>query len=331
MNRKEFIKTAASAATVGAWRTGIAEVESPVPSFRWVELERHPANPVLSAVPNTWEAIWFVVDAVIKVGGEYRMYYSAAVADDKKKSQLGLAVSRDGVRWERHKANPIWQNAWHHFLRDVRVRQFGSSDFWLYYSDGDRHLDLAHSADGIRWTNDAHNPILTPSQPWEDFVMQPCVLKTGDTWRMWYSTYGRKPRVTGYAMSADGIHWTKHPANPVFPLGPAGAWDDYSAFQPSVIEQDGCFHMVYTGSSKTNETGYRLGYAWSRDGLRWTKSPLNPIISPGAQGAWDGGKVSCPTLVRSGTDTFNIYYSGARTPTATYEGIGFVRAKLEKQ
>ncbi len=324
MNRRSFIKAAVSVVSVYPWRGAIA-----TPSFRWGELERHSANPVLRAVPNSWEAIWFVVDSVIEAGGEYRMYYSAAVASDKKTSKLGLATSRDGVTWERHKANPIWQNAWHNFLRDVRVRQFGPEDFWIYYSDGDRHLDLARSTDGIHWTNYAHNPILKPSQAWEDLVMQPSVLKTGDTWRMWYSTYGRKPRVTGCATSTDGIHWNKHAANPVLPLGSPGEWDDYSAFQPAVFEQDGCFHMIYTGSCKANETGYRLGYAWSKNGLSWTKSPQNPIVAPGAKGAWDGGKISCPTLLRTGPRTFNIYYSGARTPTATYEGIGLVRAQLE--
>ena len=166
-------------------------MDLPSPSFRWVELERHSANPVLRTVPNTWEAIWFVVDAVIEVGGEYRMYYSAAIASDKKKSQLGLAVSRDGVLWERHKANPIWQNAWHHFLRDVRVCRFGPSDFWLYYSDGDRHLDLARSTDGIRWTNDARNPILTP-------FARPCCAPGESRPRRDRCQVAESPRNNGY-------------------------------------------------------------------------------------------------------------------------------------
>jgi hypothetical protein len=114
------------------------------------------------------------------------------------------------------------------------------------------------------------------------------------------------------------------------PLGRSGEWDDYSAFQPAVLEQDGCFHMIYTGSCRTNETGYRLGYAWSKDGLSWTKSPQNPIVAPGGKGLWDGGKISCPTPLRTSADTFNIYYSGARSPTATYEGIGLLRARLKK-
>lgn len=160
--------------------------------------------------------------------------------------------------------------------------------------------------------------------------MQPSVLRHGNTWRMWYSTYGRKPRVTGLATSRDGIRWEKYHENPVLPLGAPGEWDDYSAFQPCVVEQDGWFHMLYNCSCKTNPTGYRIGDTWSEDGIVWTKSPQNPIIQPGPRGSWDADKVSCPTLLRVGRNAFHLYYSGARNPTATYEGIGLICARLEK-
>ena len=104
--------------------------------------------------------------------------------------------------------------------------------------------------------------------------MQQRVLRIGDKWYMWYSTYDGKPRVTGIATSKDGIHWNKYKDNPVLPLGKPGEWDDYSAFQPSVFLQDGCFYMIYTGSSKANPTGYRWGYAYSQDGVHWNKPML---------------------------------------------------------
>ena len=298
--------------------------------FRW-QMTRHPGNPLLRARPGTWEAAWFVVESVIRVDRKLYLYYCGARAGGNKTSSLGLAVSDDGAKWQRHPDNPIWPyKHWDHFLRDVRVHRLGPTDFWMIYSDGDQHLDLARSADGIRWHNDDRSPILKPSQSWEHYVMQPRILRTDDRWLMWYSTYGRKPRVTGYATSRDGIRWDKYGKNPVLPLGKPGAWDDYSAFQPFVFRQDGRFHMIYNGSSRRSPTGYRWGYAWSSDGIAWTKSPDNPIFVPGSKGAWDGGKVSCPTLVRTGPDTFDIYYCGAQAPAATYLGIGLVRARLAK-
>ena len=296
--------------------------------YRWT-LERHSGNPVLRALPGTWEASWFTVDDVIKVDGEFWMYYGGSDRGNKN-TQLGMAISDDGVKWRRHPDNPIWESGWSHFLRDVRVYRFDISDFWMYYSDGDRHIDLARSSDGIRWENYMDNPVLERSQPWEDLLMQERILRINEKWYMWYSTYSGKPRVTGMAMSQDGVKWQKYEGNPVLTLGKPGRWDDFSAFQPNVFYRDGHFHMIYTGSSRENPTGYRLGYAVSRDGIHWEKSPQNPVFAPGNEEAWDGGKVSCPTLMPTGRHTFNIYYAGAARPDATYQGIGLARAGLRK-
>jgi hypothetical protein len=308
--------------------TGDTKGETAFP-YRWV-LSRYRGNPVLRAIPGTWEAEWFVAESVISVRDQIYMYY---LGSDKgnRNSQLGIAFSKDGITWTRSRHNPIWKNAWDFLLRDVRVYQFGDSDFWLYYSDYDRHIDLARSADGIHWTNYRHNPVLNVSQPWESLIMQESVLKMGEQWLMWYSTYNGKPRVTGLATSMDGIAWVKHEGNPVIRLGAPGEWDDYSVFQPVVFHQDGYFHMLYTGSSKANPTGYGWGYALSKDGIHWLKSPDNPVFSPGPAGSWDAGKACCHPILRTASDRFNIYYGGAASPDDTYRGIGLVQARLVRQ
>jgi beta-1,2-mannobiose phosphorylase / 1,2-beta-oligomannan phosphorylase len=308
-------------------------------SFRWIDINRH-SEPVLRARPGTWEDNWFCVDKVIQVDDQMRMYYEASAPGKNTAMSLGVAFSKDGIAWERYSKNPIWQKEsngvqnWHNFLRDVRVYQFGPADFRMYYSDGDQHIDLAFSKDGLEWENYESNPVLTRTQDWEDLVMQESILRINDLdWRMWYSTYEKvpkKPRVTGYATSTDGIHWTKFKDNPMFELGEKGTWDDFSTFQPCVFQQDGYFHMLYTGSSKTNPTGYKFGYAWSKDGIAWTKSLQNPLFV-GVAGDWDGGKVTGHEVFRTGPNTYNIYYTGAVTPTAPKVAIGLIQAKLIKE
>ena len=305
------------------------------PPFRWTQMERHPENPILSARPDTWESQWFIVDTVLQVDGRWWMYYDGAGPHDKKSTALGLAFSDDAVHWERAKDNPIWTKAgnWSNFLRDVRIHRFeGESGFWMYYSDGDRHIDLARSDDGVHWKNIPENPVLVPSQDWEHLIMQESVLKRDSgQWLMWYSTYGSKPRVTGLATSSDGLHWRKHSGNPVLQLGKPGEWDDYSAFQPWVFYRDGYYHMIYTGSNRSSPTGYQFGYAWSPDGITWQNSPDNPVFSPSREkGAWDAGKVSMHVLLETSEETFNIYYSGGASPEATYTGIGLIRARLTR-
>jgi len=303
--------------------------------FRWTHIERLPENPILQARPGTWESQWFIVDTVMKVDGRLWMYYDGAGPNDKKTTALGLAFSDDGIRWQRHPGNPIWtkEGNWSNFLRDVRVHRFeGEPGFWMYYSDGDRHIDLARSDDGVHWKNIPENPVLKPSQDWEDLVMQESVLKRGPgQWMMWYSTYGRKARVTGLATSHDGIHWTKYQGNPVLRIGAPGEWDDYSAFQPWVFYRHGYYHMIYTGSAGKS-TRYEFGYAWSRDGIVWHKSADNPVFRVSAEkGAWDAGKMAMHVLYESREDTFFIYYSGGSEPNTTYSGIGAFRARLTKQ
>ena len=68
--------------------------------YKW-DLERHPRNPVLRAVPGTWEATWFVVDDVILMDSKFYMYYSGSDESSNRNSQLGLAFSEDGITWTR--------------------------------------------------------------------------------------------------------------------------------------------------------------------------------------------------------------------------------------
>ena len=43
------------------------------PLFRWVDLQRHPANPLMRAIPGTWETQWFVVSTAIPVNGRLHL------------------------------------------------------------------------------------------------------------------------------------------------------------------------------------------------------------------------------------------------------------------
>jgi predicted GH43/DUF377 family glycosyl hydrolase len=45
------------------------------------------------------------------------------------------------------------------------------------------------------------------------------ILKEGDTWRMWYTGYDgtrEGAKLLGLATSTDGLHWTRHSANPIY-------------------------------------------------------------------------------------------------------------------
>lgn len=73
---------------------------------------------------------------------------------------------------------------------------------------------LIESHQGVQLKMHSPRPtevILRRDQPWEDSTLyDPVVILDGDRYRLWYRTnFNSPPFHTGYAESADGIHWTK--------------------------------------------------------------------------------------------------------------------------
>ena len=73
---------------------------------------------------------------------------------------------------------------------------------------------LIESLDNVRQILHSPQPrevVIEADRPYEDGLMyDPVVIKEGARYRMWYRTnYYSLPPHTGYAESADGIHWTK--------------------------------------------------------------------------------------------------------------------------
>jgi predicted GH43/DUF377 family glycosyl hydrolase len=121
------------------------------------------------------------------------------------------------------------------------VREGG--EYRMYYGARTRSgyaIGLATSTDGISWTkyNDPvtsdelyaeSDPVLVADTDWEfTTVDRPRVVKSPDGWVMIYQAGTIEKR--GLAISDDGIHWEKYPANPIFtrdafPIPNARTWD----------------------------------------------------------------------------------------------------------
>ncbi len=180
------------------------------------------------------------------------------------------------------------------------------------------------------WDKYLGNPILSKSNEifddrvdWDYFCAADCsILKDSNTYKMWYTGAGQtntdneiRVRI-GYAYSSDGISWTKYENNPV--LGPTpGAWDYVGLETVSVLfDHEGTeterYKMWYAGVDD-EETGlYSFGYAYSSDGIEWTKYEGNPILEAGQPDSWESGSPEGPTVIKD-NGIFKMWYGAVDT------------------
>jgi hypothetical protein len=116
--------------------------------------------------------------------------------------------------------------------------------------------------------------------------------------------------------------WTKYAGNPVFGVGPSGSWDSSGVGTPSVLFKGGRYELWYSGHSGANSS-YRIGFATSPDGVNWTRSEDNPVLTTGSPGAWDSGYVMVPHVVFH-DGIYKMWFRGTDDPIySAHAGIGY--------
>ena len=185
---------------------------------------------------------------------------------------------------------------------------------------------------GLTGTGWKKNPtyVLGPgaAASWDNSgVWAPCVIKDGDTYKMWYTGSDGVTLRIGYATSSDGISWTKFGANPVFNVGTAGSWDDQGVSEPWVIKEDSTYKMWYVG---VHGIAYQIGFATSINGISWTRNGI--ALSPGAGG--DSSVIYRPTVIKDGS-SYIMWYGGSSDGNifkifSAYSGDGWFWEKYDK-
>lgn len=123
------------------------------------------------------------------------------------------------------------------------------------------------------WIDNPNNPVLSGTNHNfdEGGVRYPHVLYYEGNYKMWYTTLASGGIGSiGYAVSIDGINWTRPVIGPVITRGSYFDWDGYSVAVGAVIIENNQFKLFYSGVSQTNQSG--IGLAVSNDGINWTKN-----------------------------------------------------------
>ena len=103
-------------------------------------------------------------------------------------------------------------------------------------------------------------------------------------------------------------NWERYGTTPVLEVGPTGSWDDQDLLVPMILEVEDTLRMWYSGCEDINNH-YAIGYAWSTDGITWTKWANNPVLELGPSGSWDASTVNFPRVLYQDGE-YIMYYGG---------------------
>ncbi|WP_020580345.1 hypothetical protein [Actinopolymorpha alba] len=153
----------------------------------------------------------------------------------------------DGGAWERGGLYKSW------LLRHDGL-------YYCFYNAKDRtegpwreQTGYAVSADLMRWRRPRETPVIPHGGPGdfdERFASDPCVLRDGSFWVMFYFGFSFDGHAReSYATSRDLHTWAKS-GEILVDVGPVGSVDSTYAHKPAIISHDGRLHHFYTAVSK---------------------------------------------------------------------------------
>ncbi|MFC1453793.1 hypothetical protein ACFLQL_01285 [Verrucomicrobiota bacterium] len=235
--------------------------------------------------PGSFDAHWCVLPCLHRFGDKWHLYYSGHEGTDMGLQSfpgIGLAVSTDGLRFERYAPDPV--------ITGDQTREFPGNRgvagggtiiedkhagrtrrYRMYYTlatgkknkdfriDQEKHCAVCHSEDGIAWTD--HRLIMSPRRDVknEDIaVAAPFVWRDGELYRMLYCGIGTR---WGYysiseAVSEDGYAWHRGDGDKNLSLAPDAkyAWESRMVEYPCVVREQECLRLFYCGNGY-GETG----------------------------------------------------------------------------
>ena len=153
-------------------------------------------------------------------------------------------------------------------------------------------------------------------------VSEAKVIFDGEMYHLWYAARQRletptgrqkSPMWVGYATSPDGLHWTRHPDNPLMTPGPPGSPEANFVYPAYVLFDGQQFRMWYSAHDFEE---WSINYATSSNGAVWKKHPGNPLMRAAHDGRWDENFISEPSVLWSG-GRFEMWYNGGSERTST--------------
>ncbi len=228
-------------------------------------------NPVFKAAgPGHWDQAIRERGWILRVGNTYHLWYTGYDGTRQGLKKLGYATSRDGIHWQRHPRNPLYDKHWVEDMMVVRYRG-------VFYMFAEGLHDRAHwlvSPDGVHWRRKGKlNIRMTNGRPIaEGPYGTPTVWHENDTW---YLFYERRDRGIWLAKSRDLRTWIHVQDDPVMVPGPAPHEARLIALN-QIIKYRDRYYALYHG--RGDQPYWSTNIATSRDLVHWEKYPGNPLL-----------------------------------------------------
>jgi len=291
---------------------------------------KHEGNPVLRRDQPWAESDYICEPNLIFRERLFHCWFSQMFPPDGR-TALGYATSPDGLTWTKHPGNPVLHPS-HCEVHRPSVMEHQGLLYCFAVDDefgrrGPSTMRRWESRDGIAWTDE--QLVLAADQEWEEGTLSnmAVVVDEDGTWQMLYTRIDRADgqHAKGYfgaAHSPDGVHWTKHPANPVI--------TGFYGGDPCLVKIGGRY---FTWHSQAEGGWLRIYCRVSADMIHWEPVGHGPQLNftqPWERGVppEDGGTTASyyghltdATVCEADGRVF-LMYQGAQTPlgVATCDG-----------
>ncbi len=227
------------------------------------------------AVEGDWDYYAQNTPEAMVIGDELWLYYNGR-SGETGGLNIGLAISTDGVNFDRIPQNPVLagsgvagdfdETGIAHPSVERRDVDFTDNEadatevFEMWYASGTLEIGYAISPDGISFERYCDGSVFGgESGSWDAATVKaPEVKRLNDRYYMTYSGCGQGCYQVGWAASNDGIRWAKA-ADPIIPVqeAPKGAdeplWNSYGTQEAFIeIDGDGVWSFWYAGTGNNH-------------------------------------------------------------------------------
>jgi len=223
--------------------------------------------------------------------------------------------------WIKYKDNPVLGRQYGTCFDICVLQEPGKFRMWVSWRPK-QSVAITESVDGVHWM--PPEIVLGPRSEtgWEDDINRPIVVHRKDGYHMWYTGQAKGRSAIGYATSTDGIAWVRQSEKPV--LVSEAPWEGVAVMCPHVM-WDAANHlwkMWYSGGQQYEPNA--IGYATSKDGLRWDKHAANPVLAPDSRFEWEKNRVAAAQIL-FWKGWYYAFYVGFRD--IDHAQIGMARSK----